>query len=103
MPSGGSHTGNGSLNVTCPQCGGNLHDSPNRIQCHGCDFVLWRVMASRQFSTSELQELISTGRSGPFQDFRSKTGKRFAALLKLTPALKVEFDFGLHVWQAEPK
>jgi len=51
-------------------------------------------MASRQFKTSELEELISTGRAGPFHDFRSKTGKRFAATVKLTPALKLEFDFG---------
>jgi DNA topoisomerase-3 len=51
-------------------------------------------MASRQFGTSELEELISKGRIGPLQDFREKTGQRFTATVKLTTALRLEFDFG---------
>ena len=84
----------GTLKVACPKCGGDLRENHNRIQCQSCDFVLWRVMANRQFGISELEELISKGRIGPFEDFRGKTGKRFAAIVKLTPALKLEFDFG---------
>jgi hypothetical protein len=68
-------------------------------------------MANRPFSTSELEKLISTGKVGPFHDFRSKTGKPFAATVRLTPALNLEFDFGQckmeasatsWEWQAEP-
>ena len=84
----------GSLKVACPKCGGNLRENHNRIQCQSCDFVIWRVMANRHFGTSELEELISKGSIGPLQDFRGKTGKRFAATVKLGPTLKLEFDFG---------
>jgi DNA topoisomerase-3 len=92
MRSDGIVSNGGSLKVACPKCGGNLRESHRRIQCHSCDFALWTIMASRQFTTSELEELISTRRIGPFQDFRNKTGERFAAAIKLTPTLEVEFE-----------
>jgi DNA topoisomerase III len=87
-------TDGGSLKVACPKCLGNLRENQNRIQCQSCDFGLWRIIANRRFGTSELEELISKGRIGPFADFRGKTGKHFAATIKLAPDLKLEFDFG---------
>ncbi|SRR6266566_5142370 len=86
-------TDGGLLKVACPKCGGNLRENHNKIQCQSCDFVIWRVMANRCFGTSELEELISKGTIGPFADFRGKTGKHFAATIRLTPDLKLEFDF----------
>jgi DNA topoisomerase-3 len=38
--------------------------------------------------------LIRDKTVGPLQDFRSKMGRPFAAILKLSPEFKVEFDFG---------
>jgi Zn finger protein HypA/HybF involved in hydrogenase expression len=43
---------------------------------------------------SEVEELISKRVVGPLQGFRSKMGRPFAAVIKLTPELKPEFDFG---------
>jgi DNA topoisomerase-3 len=82
------------LRVACPKCGGDLQEGHYRIRCQSCDFVLWTTIGSRKFTTSELEELISARAVGPFLDFRSKGGKHFAATIRLTPALKVQFDFG---------
>lgn len=82
----------GLLRAPCPKCGSHLHEEPGRIRCQNCDFVLWRTIANRRFRTSELEELISTGSAGPFRDFRSKSGRSFAATLKFTSALRIEFD-----------
>src|ERR1051325_1297283 len=94
MHSDTAASNSGTLRAACPKCGGILHEGHKRVQCHSCDFVIWKIMASRRFRTSELEELLSTRRVGPLEDFHSKTGKRFAATIKLTSALKLEFDFG---------
>jgi DNA topoisomerase-3 len=84
----------GFLAVACPKCGGKLRSTPQEIHCGNCDFALWTVMANRRFKTSELERLLVDGSIGPLEGFRSKAGKPFAATIKLTPTLRVEFDFG---------
>jgi Zn finger protein HypA/HybF involved in hydrogenase expression len=42
----------------------------------------------------EIDELIEKKQVGPLQGFRSKQGFPFAAIIKLTPEFKAEFDFG---------
>jgi hypothetical protein len=41
-----------------------------------------------------MEELITKRVIGPLQGFRSKLGRPFAAMVKLTPEFKLEFDFG---------
>jgi hypothetical protein len=55
---------------------------------------LWKIVAGRQFEIPEIEELITKRTVGPLQGFRSKLGRPFAAIIKLTPELKPEFDFG---------
>jgi DNA topoisomerase-3 len=43
---------------------------------------------------AEAEALINDGTIGPLQGFRSKIGRPFAAILKLTPDHRLEFDFG---------
>jgi Zn finger protein HypA/HybF involved in hydrogenase expression len=43
---------------------------------------------------AEAAELIAKRVVGPLQGFRSKLGRPFAALIKLSPEFKAEFDFG---------
>lgn len=83
-----------TLKVRCPKCGGEIKENYKKFQCQSCDFAMWRIVASRQFEVAEVEELISKKTVGPLQGFRSKMGKPFAALLKLTPEFKAEFDFG---------
>ncbi|MDB6034266.1 MAG: topoisomerase [Verrucomicrobiales bacterium] len=83
-----------TLQVPCPKCGGVIKENYKKFQCQSCDFALWKIAASRQFEISEIEELLTKKVVGPLQGFRSKMGKPFAAIVKLTPELKAEFDFG---------
>jgi DNA topoisomerase-3 len=84
----------GTLKVPCPKCGGEVHENYKKFQCQKCDFGLWKIVAGRQLEIPEVEELISKRQVGPLQGFRSKLGRPFAAVIKLTPELKPEFDFG---------
>jgi DNA topoisomerase-3 len=83
-----------TLRVPCPKCGGVIKENYKKFQCQQCDFALWKIAAGRQFEIEEIEELITKRVVGPLQGFRSKMGKPFAAIIKLTPELKPEFDFG---------
>src|SRR5208282_5756063 len=82
------------LSVPCPKCGGEVHERYKQFQCVKCDFALWKTLCSRMFEIEEVEKLINEKQIGPLQGFRSKKGKPFAAVLKLTPEFKLEFDFG---------
>ena len=84
----------GTLKVPCPKCGGEIHENYKKFQCQKCDFSLWKIVAGRQLEIPEVEELIAKGQVGPLQGFRSKLGRPFAAVIRLTPELKPEFDFG---------
>jgi DNA topoisomerase III len=83
-----------TLGTPCPACGGQIKENYKKFQCQSCDFALWRILSGRQFEPAEIEELIRQRSIGPLQGFRSRLGKPFAANIKLTPELKVEFDFG---------
>jgi DNA topoisomerase-3 len=78
----------------CPKCGGTVQENYRKFQCQKCDFALWKVTSSREWSPEEVAELITRRRIGPLTGFRSRMGKPFAAELRLTEELKLEFDFG---------
>ncbi|HEX3799877.1 MAG TPA: DNA topoisomerase III [Verrucomicrobiae bacterium] len=84
----------GKLNVPCPKCGGEILENYKKFQCQKCDFALWKIVAGRQLEISEVEELIKLGKVGPLQGFRSKQGFPFAAIIKMGPEFKPEFDFG---------
>jgi DNA topoisomerase III len=84
----------GTLKVPCPKCGGEIHENYKKFQCQKCEFSLWKIVASRQLEIPEVEELIAKRQVGPLQGFRSRLGKPFSAVIRLTPELKPEFDFG---------
>ncbi len=83
-----------TLTTPCPKCGGVVKENYKKFQCQACDFALWKILAGRQLEPVEVETLITERRVGPLQGFRSRMGKPFVALLKMTPDFKVEFDFG---------
>jgi len=83
-----------TLKTPCPKCGGVVKENYKKFQCQKCDFALWRILSGRQFEPAEIEELVEKRQIGPLQGFRSRLGKPFAAIIKLTPEYKVEFDFG---------
>jgi DNA topoisomerase-3 len=84
----------GVLQTPCPKCGGEIHEKYKQYQCVKCDFALWKTLCGRMYEPEEIETLITQKQIGPLQGFRSKQGFPFAAVLKLSPEFKVEFDFG---------
>ena len=83
-----------TLKVHCPKCGGVIQENYKKFQCKGCDYALWKVVASRQYEPEEVEELLTQRSVGPLQGFRSKMGRPFAAVIKLNAEHQPEFDFG---------
>ncbi len=83
------------LDVKCPKCGGGPFDESYRtFKCHSCELIVWKTMAGRLFERSELEKLLTEKRIGPLEGFRSKIGRKFNAIVKLSDEFKPEFDFG---------
>jgi DNA topoisomerase III len=78
----------------CPKCGGVVQENYRKVQCQKCDFSLWRVISGREWTPEELAELFNKRFVGPLTGFRSKQGRPFAAGIRLTAELRLEFDFG---------
>ncbi len=83
-----------TLQGKCPSCGGTVKENYKKFQCDKCEFSLWRILAGRQFEPAEIDELFVKKSIGPLQGFRSRLGRPFAAVIKLTDEFKFEFDFG---------
>lgn len=56
--------------------------------------VVYKTMGNRRLNQEEVKELMANGVIGPLDDFRSKAGKPFSAMLRLDEEYKVKFDFG---------
>jgi DNA topoisomerase III len=78
----------------CPKCGGVVQENYRKFVCQKCDFSLWKVTSGREWSPEEVAELITKRVIGPLTGFRSRMGKPFAAVMRLTDDLRPEFDFG---------
>ena len=83
-----------TLQSPCPKCGDLVKENYKRFACTQCDFSISKVPGSRQLEVPEAETLITERTVGPLQGFRSRLGRPFAAILKLTDEHKLEFDFG---------
>jgi DNA topoisomerase-3 len=83
-----------TLKTRCPKCGGLVKENYRRFACNQCDFSIGKHPGSRFFEIAEVEQLLRERQLGPLTGFRSKIGRPFSAVLKLTPQFKLEFDFG---------
>ncbi|WP_175718737.1 DNA topoisomerase III [Burkholderia anthina] len=88
-----------TLATPCPNCGGQVKENYRRFACTKCEFSISKIPGSRQFEIAEVEELLREKTIGPLSGFRSKMGRPFSAILKLsfddeTKNYKLEFDFG---------
>ncbi len=88
-----------TLETSCPNCGGVVKENYRRFACLNCEFSISKTPGSRQFEINEVEEFLTNHIIGPLQGFRSKIGRPFAAVLKLSKDseinnFKLEFDFG---------
>jgi len=90
-----------TVSAPCPKCGGVVQENYRKFQCQKCDFILWKVTSGREWSPDEVAQLITKRVIGPLTGFRSRMGKPFSAVVKLTDELKAEFDFGQDTREGE--
>ncbi len=88
-----------TLKTPCPNCGSVVKENYRRFACTKCEFSISKTPGGRQFEVAEVEELLSQRTIGPLQGFRSKMGRPFAAILKISrdediSNHKLEFDFG---------
>jgi DNA topoisomerase-3 len=83
-----------TLKTPCPKCGSVVQENYRRFACTKCDFSLPKHPASRTFEYEEVEQLLRDRQIGPLTGFRSKMGRPFSAVLKISPEFKLEFDFG---------
>jgi len=83
-----------TLKISCPKCGGKVQENYRKFKCQNCEFSIWKVVSSREFSPEEIETLIVKRSVGPLTGFRSRAGKPFAAMVRLSSDLRAEFDFG---------
>jgi DNA topoisomerase III len=90
-----------TLSSKCPKCSNVVKENYKRFACTSCDFSITKVPGSRQFELPEVETLLTEKIIGPLQGFRSRIGRPFAAILKITDEHKLEFDFGQNDDSAE--
>jgi DNA topoisomerase-3 len=95
-----------TLHTPCPNCGGVVKENYRRFACAQCEFSISKVPGGRQFEIPEVEELLLNRTIGPLQGFRSKMGRPFAAILKVSRDeeinnYKLEFDFGQNAGESE--
>jgi DNA topoisomerase III len=83
-----------TLKAKCPACGGTVKENYSRYACAKCDFSISKHPGSRFFEPVEVEDLLRDKQIGPLNGFRSKLGRPFSAVLKITAENKLEFDFG---------
>ncbi|WP_322105496.1 DNA topoisomerase III [Paraburkholderia sp. J41] len=88
-----------TLETPCPNCGGQVKENYRRFACTKCEFSISKIPGGRQFEIPEVEELLQNKTIGPLSGFRSKMGRPFSAILKLSfdddiKNFKLEFDFG---------
>jgi DNA topoisomerase III len=88
-----------TLETPCPNCGGQVKENYRRFACTKCEFSISKIPGGRQFEIPEVEQLIKDKTIGPLSGFRSKMGRPFSAILKLSfddeiKNYKLEFDFG---------
>ena len=86
----------GDIFGVCPQCKSPIIEQPKSFSCsrwrEGCGLTIWKTMAGKKISATNLKKLLQKGETPIIKGFKSKAGKSFDAKLKLTDG-KVQFDF----------
>src|SRR6266487_5194507 len=93
-----------TIDAKCPNCGsGPIKEDYKTFRCQACDWLMWKTMASRQFTPEEVNTLLTEGHVGPLQGFRSKMGRAFEAAVKLGEDKKPQFEFNKNGQEGEQK
>jgi DNA topoisomerase III len=87
------------IHAPCPKCGGKIHETFKWFMCSksGCDFQIWKSIASKSLTVAEVETLLQNRKIGPLDGFRSKLGRPFSAMLVIGEDYKVSM-----MWDGSP-
>lgn len=83
---------NEETNIPCPVCNQNVFDKGNSVACPDGHVVVYKNIAKKEISMSDIEKLLKTGSTDQIDKFKSKANKDFSAKLVLKDG-KVEFSF----------
>ena len=85
------------LLAICPKTNVGIIETETHYQAEqnseGCKISFLREISKREVTRDEAKELVEKGKVGPFDDFTSKAGKPFTAILYLKKDGKVGYRF----------
>lgn len=81
----------------CPKCGKKIVEYPKSYSCesgkNGCGFVIWKVIAKKAITITQVTKLLTKGKTDLIKGFKSKTDKSFDAFLILKEDNSIGFEF----------
>lgn len=81
------------IDAKCPMCGGDLAVTPKVIGCKACAFKIWPEVSHKSLTSTQIQTLLTKGKTGVLKGFKSKDGKAFEAALRLDGEGKVKLVY----------
>jgi len=79
--------------ITSPINGEMVYEGLNSYQDQSGNLKISKNIAGRRLTADEVSILLSKKRVGPLDDFISKTGQRFSAMLQIDEEFKITFLF----------
>ena len=81
----------------CPKTNVGIIETPTHYQAEpnsaGCKISIMREVSKREITRDEAKELVEKRKVGPFDDFTSKAGKPFTAILYLKANQSIGYRF----------
>ena len=93
-----SNSNNKEVIGKCPICGKDIIENSKAFGCVGykdksCNFTIWKTIAGKKISKSNVKELLTKGVTKKIDGFSSKAGKKFSAKLYIVDDGSIKFDF----------
>lgn len=80
----------------CPICNNDIYENEKSFYCVNwkeCGFSIWKQICGKKLTQSNIQELLEKGYTKKLKGFKSKSGKKFDAVLTLEDnKIKLKFD-----------
>jgi DNA topoisomerase III len=78
--------------IVCPSDGKTLQETVRAYKSQDGTVAIYKSMAMRLLTLDEVRQLVEKGQVGPLDNFRSKKGRPFSAILRMEEG-KVKFVF----------
>lgn len=82
------------VDIPNPIDGSKLIETFRAYKSKDGKFIIYKTIGNRKISEEEVRELVTKGKVGPLEGFKSKMGRPYTATLKLDENFAVKFQFG---------